>query len=121
MLKSSKINTPNPVVKTFSELFRFQINPPNLAGELVHAIRAKFDTVEFRGRNIRILEDDFGYVYSSAAVLKNGNTKWRCSKRNAYKCIAFINTRGDYIVRNRSEHNHDPANVHINRTSSEFY
>ena len=70
---------------------------------------AKFDTVEFRGRNIRILEDDFGYVYSSAVELKNGDTKWRCSKRNAYKCIAFINTRGDYIVRQKSQHNHDPG------------
>ena len=45
-------------------------------GGLVYATRAKFGTVEFRGRNIRILEDDFGYTYSSAVELKNGNTKW---------------------------------------------
>ena len=83
----------------------------NFAGELVEA---KFDTVEFRGKNVRIVEDDFGYVYSSAFEMKNGDTKWRCSKRNAYKCIAFLNTRGDYIVRVGSEHNHVP----IQRDSS---
>ena len=93
-------------------------------GGLVYATRAKFGTVEFRGRNIRILEDDFGYTYSSAVELKNGNTKWRCSKRNAFKCAAFINTRGDYIVKARSEHNHEPTNVYSHRPtleSEEFF
>jgi hypothetical protein len=63
------------------------------------------------------VEDDFGYVYSSAVEMKNGNTKWRCSKRNAFKCLAFINTHGDYIVKAGSEHNHDPTNVHNNRSN----
>ena len=78
----------------------------NFAGELVEA---KFDTVEFRGKNVRIVEDDFGYVYSSALEMKNGDTKWRCSKRNAFKCIAFLNTRGNFIVRVGSQHNHVPV------------
>jgi len=81
----------------------------DLAGDQMLGVLAKFDTVDFRGRNIRILEDDYGYVYSSAVMLKNGDTKWRCSKRNAYKCIAFINTRDEYIVRTRSQHNHGPG------------
>jgi len=75
---------------------------------------AKFDNIDFRGRSVRILEDDFGYVYSSAVHLKNGEIKWRCSKRNAWKCTAFINTRGGYIVRIKADHNHELTNVHQN-------
>ena len=85
-------------------------NSSDLAGGLGRI--AKFDTVEFRGRAVRILEDDFGYVYSSAVHLKNGDIKWRCSKRNAWKCTAFINTRGPYIVRIQASHNHELTNVH---------
>ena len=56
------------------------------------------------------MEDDYGYVYSSALAMRNGDTKWRCSKRNAFKCISFLNTRGNYIVKVGSEHNHGPVN-----------
>ena len=84
-------------------------NSSDLAGQL-----AKFDNIDFRGRSVRILEDDFGFIYSSAVHLKNGEIKWRCSKRNAWKCTAFINTRGGYIVRSKADHNHELTNVHQN-------
>ena len=98
-----------------SQKFKKQINHSN-SSDLAGGLRqlAKFDNIDFRGRSVRILEDDFGFIYSSAVHLKNGEIKWRCSKRNAWKCTAFINTRGGYIVRSKADHNHDLTNVHQN-------
>lgn len=83
---------------------------------LTDLLKAKFDVIDFRGRDVRILEDDYGYIYSSAVAMKNGDIKWRCSKRNAFKCIAFLITRGEYIVRARPQHNHEPCSVHRKNT-----
>lgn len=56
------------------------------------------------------IEDQNGYRFSNSRPIKNGDFNWRCSSRNAL-CKASVRTRGDYIVFQKNQHDHNPEDV----------
>ena len=52
--------------------------------------------------------DQKGFNYSFRGINKDGTRTWRCSKRNTYKCNAYVRTQAEenYIILHYNEHNH---------------
>ena len=60
------------------------------------------------GRKTQILHDDEGFTYSSPLLAAEGALRWRCSKKSATLCNAFIIIKDNIIVRYQRSHNHYP-------------
>jgi len=60
------------------------------------------------GRKTQILHDGMGYTYSSPLLAAEGALRWRCSKKSATLCNAFIIIKDNVIVRCQRSHNHYP-------------
>jgi len=68
----------------------------------------RFDT-KTGNRNAIFIIDDLGYHYRKKLECKNGDLVWRCIKCLRLKCPALVRTRGEFIVAQKHDHNHqDP-------------
>ena len=67
----------------------------------------KFQCIMRGGKEFQIMIDDLGYTYCNALSLKNGNVRWRCSKKcNKERCKASVVTKGHFLIRENIKHNH---------------
>ena len=59
------------------------------------------------GKITMILQDDFGYTYSSKYTDKsNSRVTWRCSQKNTRKCKASCVVEFEKIIMKRNLHTH---------------
>lgn len=57
-----------------------------------------------------------GFVYNKKISYGNGNTNWRCSDFLKHKCFATCITKGDNVIRRRSDHKHPPQMTKFDKT-----
>ena len=58
--------------------------------------------------NSQIISDHLGFKYRKQyRMVKDGSIMWKCCKLNILGCKCTIKTRGDFIVMQRHQHNHD--------------
>lgn len=71
--------------------------------------RANFEHVKRGEKYVKMMVDDFGYTFSNALTLNNGDVRWRCSKKSSKeKCRVSAITSYDWIVRQNYQHTHPP-------------
>ena len=68
--------------------------------------------------NSQILVDQLGFRYRKGHWNKGDSNAqfWKCSKLNKTQCKAYVKVKGDLIVLQRYEHNHDVDAYTENKT-----